>query len=185
MNPTAAPVFVAPGFPVTGCLRALLLCAALLSMPTAFAADKNMLYKCVDATGVVSIQSEPCPKGSTQAWKRDATPEPPLTAEQAAQIEAKTRRDQQTVREQLEIVDRKLQPPAPAAVPEPAAKAADEAASVPGEPAREAVGVDPCEAAQEFAGSVRDKAWLALTEEQTRHLYSWVAEQCKSSPTAR
>lgn len=185
MNPRAVPICISPGSRATACLRAAFWCAALASMPTAFAANKNLLYKCVDAAGVVSIQSEACPKGSTQAWKRDATPEPALTPEQAAQIEAKTRRDQQTVREQLEIVDRKLQPPAPAAAPEPAAKAADEPASAPGEPAKELGGVDPCEAAQQFAGSVREKSWLALTEEQTRNLYSWVAEQCKSSPKAR
>lgn len=33
------------------------------------------LYKCVDAAGHQSFQSQPCAAGSTQAWVRDATPE--------------------------------------------------------------------------------------------------------------
>ena len=56
---------------------ALLLLAA--AAPVA-AADTAELFKCVDAVGVTSIQSEPCAKGSTQVWRRDATPEPPRPA---------------------------------------------------------------------------------------------------------
>jgi len=151
--------------------------AALLWAPAAFAA-KNALYKCVDAAGVVSIQSESCPAGSTQAWRRDATPEPAPTPEQTAQAEARRQRDQQTVRELSEVVERKLQ----AASAEPAATAAapaDDAAA-----RAEKASVDACQTAQAFAGAVREHAWLALTEDQTRRLYLWLAEQCKTPAAA-
>jgi Spy/CpxP family protein refolding chaperone len=161
-------------------------CAALLFAPVAFA-GKNLLYKCVDATGVISIQSVACPAGWTEAWKRDATPEPALTPEQRAQMEARKLRDEQNVREQLEIVDRKMRPVAPATEPvaDPAAPAEGDAPAVAGEPAKEAGEPDACAAAQAFAGSVRDKTWLGLSEEQVRRLYSWVAEQCKAPSSPR
>ena len=40
------------------------------------AATVDALYKCVDTQGHQSFQSQPCPGDSTQAWVRDATPEP-------------------------------------------------------------------------------------------------------------
>lgn len=149
----------------------VLACVLLLVSTSAVAAGKNALYKCVNATGVTSIQSEACPPGSTQAWRRDAVREPAPTPEQAAQAEAKRLRDQQTVRELSEIVEKKLQPvpPAPAA-PAAAATVAE---------AREAAAVDACQSAQAFAGTLREKDWLALSEEQIRRVYGWVVEQCK------
>lgn len=155
-----------------------LFAAAALVSPSALSAEKNLLYKCVDAAGVTSIQSVACPSGSTQVWARDATPEPELTPEQAALAEAKLRRDQQTVREQVEIVDRKMQALAAAKnPPEAAAPAAPEPAELVAPTGEEN---DACTSAQIFAASFRDKQWLGLTDEQVRRLYVWVAEQCKS-----
>ena len=158
-------------------LQPVLSCLAFfaLSCGAAVAAEKTgLLFKCVNPAGVISIQSEACAKGSTEAWRRSAIPEPAPTAAQAEQAEAKRLRDQQTVRELSEIVERKLQPqPAPGAR---RTKPADEAA----EAEVEAPAVDACDAAQVFAASLRDKPWLALTDEQTRRLYGWVAEQCKA-----
>lgn len=138
------------------------------------AADKNLLFKCQGADGTISIQSGPCAKGSTEVWRRDATAEPPPTPEQRAQADAKRLRDQQTVRELSEEVERKLKPK-----PEPEASAA---------PDRKTVDVsaapDRCEQAQEFAGKLRDKQWLDLSEDQTRRVYAWVAEQCKPVPAS-
>ena len=136
------------------------------------AADKSALFKCVDPTGVTSIQSEPCPKGSTQAWRRDATPERPPTPDQAAQAEAKRLRDQQTVRELSEIVERRSRPQPAEPMEEARPKAAD------------AKPLTACESAMEFSASVRDKQWLALTDEQMQRIYRWVAEQCKATPGA-
>jgi hypothetical protein len=161
----------------------LLLCAGVLLAPGASAAKNATLYKCVDAAGVTSIQSNPCPAGSTQAWRRDAPTEPAPTPEQTAQADAKRMRDQQAVRELSEIVDKKLQVASgvaaaaaaapPALVPMPAGTEATPSAS------SEAAAVEACQKAQAFAASVREQAWLALSEEQVRRVYGWVAEQCK------
>lgn len=164
--------------PVAGRSRWLrmIACCLAVSIAPAAVAGKNLLYKCVSAAGVTSIQSVACPAGSKEEWRRDATPEPPPTPEQLAQAEAKLLRDQQTVRELSEIVDKKLQPQAP--TPEPAPPAVTAAV------AAEQASVDACQSAQAFAGEVREKAWLGLTGEQTRRLYTWVAEQCKTPPKA-
>lgn len=150
----------------------------LLATPVA-AADKAELFKCVDAAGVTSIQSAPCAKGSTQVWRRDAVPEAPPTPEQAAQAQARRERDERAVRELSQEVERKLKPSPPPreerAAPEPeAAKPGDAPADAP----------DRCTQAQEFAAQLREKEWLALSEDQVRRLYGWVATQCQpvSSP---
>lgn len=166
-------------FPVAFALTAarfLALCMAVLSAPTALAGE-NALYKCVSVGGVVSIQSDRCPSGSTQAWRRDATPEPTPTPEQAAQAEAKRQRDQQTVRELSEGLEKKLQP-VPSAPATPVATAAAPS------PASEQAAIDACQAAQTFASSIREKEWLGLTEDQIRRLYTWVSEQCKTPAPA-
>lgn len=155
---------------VAGCrpwLRVIACCFALQSAPSAMAA-KNVLYKCVSAAGVTSIQSVACPTGATEAWRRDAVPEPPPTPEQIAQAEAKNRRDREIVREQTEMLDKKLRTVTEAAAPVEAAAASAEKASV-----------DACQSAHDFASSVREKAWLALSEAQTQRLLTWVVEQCK------
>jgi predicted secreted protein len=152
---------------------ALLVCP-VLALPAA-AADKNLLFKCADAAGAISIQSSACAKGSTEVWRRDATAEPAPTPEQQAQAEAKRRQDQQTVRELSEQVERRLAPkpePTPPAAPE---KKPD-AASAPAP--------DRCTQAQDFAAQARDKQWLGLSEDQVRRIYAWVTEQCKPEPVA-
>lgn len=52
--------------------------AASYQPPRSYAPEATVdaLYKCVDAQGHHSFQSQPCPGDSTQAWVRDATPEP-------------------------------------------------------------------------------------------------------------
>src|SRR3990167_2241978 len=156
--------------PVAGRSRWLRMVACCLALSTASTAvaGKNLLYKCVSAAGVTSIQSVACPAGSKEEWRRDATPEPPPTPEQLARAEAKLLRDQQLVRELSEIVEKKLQPPAPAPAPAPTAATAAAAA--------EQASVDACQEAQAFAGAVREKAWVGLTDEQTRRLYIWVTQ---------
>lgn len=138
------------------------------------AADKAELFKCVDAAGATSIQSSPCAKGSTQVWRRDATPEAAPTPEQVAQAQEKRERDQRTVRELSAEVERKLKPTPPKPEePKPAET-----------PAAEATAPDRCEQAQAFAGQLRDKGWLGLSDEQTRRLYAWVATECQPGNTA-
>ena len=148
----------------------------LLATPAA-AAEKAELFKCVDAAGVTSIQSAPCAKGSTQVWRRDAAPEAPPTPEQAAQAQERRERDERTVRDLSREVERKLKPAPPPEErpPAPAAPKPDEApADAP----------DRCAQAQEFAAQLREKEWLALSEDQVRRLYGWVATQCQPVSSA-
>ncbi len=160
--------------PVKPILRSALAVMGWLScVPTsAVAAERSELFKCVDAAGVTSIQSKPCAKDSTVVWRRDATPEPKPTPDQTALAEAKRLRDMQTVRELSEIVERRSRPQPPEPVEEAQPKAA------------EAKPLSACESAMEFSGSVRDKQWLALTDDQMQRIYRWVAEQCKVTPGA-
>jgi hypothetical protein len=153
-------------------LAAGLLAAAGIALP-AQAADKAELFKCVDVAGATSIQSEPCPKGSTQVWRRAADAEPAPTAEQAAQAQARRARDEQAVRDLSAEVERKLRPQPPKADAEPAD------APVSSEPATPE-GPDRCERAQDFSRELRDKPWLGLGEDQTRRLHAWVAAECQA-----
>lgn len=149
----------------------LLVCAGLSSLLLA----QDNLYKCVDSAGKVSIQSDPCPAGATTAWRRPAPSEPAPSASQQAQAEAKRVRDQQTVRELSVVVDQKLKEataPRPVVTDVDAAAAAVPAGASP-------IAIDPCQGAQAFANSVREKSWLGLTDDQLRRLYGWVGEQCK------
>lgn len=146
----------------------LLFCAGMAA--SAQAADKNLLFKCQAADGAISIQSGPCAKGSTEVWRRDASAEPAPTPEQQAQAEAKRMHDQQTVRELSEQVERRLAPkPEAKSAPAPEKGAEGEAADPP----------DRCTQAQDFAGQLRNKQWLDLSEDQSRRVYAWVSEQCK------
>ena len=134
-------------------------------------AQDNVLYKCVDANGKVSILSNACPAGSTTAWRRAAPTEPAPTPSQQAQAEAKIMRDQQTVRELSAVVDKKLkESTAPL-------KPSQDLAQVSAAPSP--IAIDPCQVAQAFANSVREKSWIGLTDDQNRRIYGWVAEQCK------
>lgn len=153
-------------------MRGVWAAAWLLLAAPAAAADKAELFKCVDAAGVTSIQSAPCAKGSTQVWRRDATAEAPPTPEQAAQALARRERDERAVRELSREVERKLKPTPPSEQPAPAPEVAQ-----PGEGVADAP--DRCAQAQEFAAQLREKEWLALSEDQLRRLYGWVATQCQ------
>lgn len=157
--------------------------AVLLLLPAAAAQADDALYKCVDPAGVTSIQSEPCAKGSTQAWKRDTTPEAPPTPAEQAQAEARRLRDQQRVRELSQQLERRMREDAEAEAA--AAAAAKAAPPLPPPPAASGAdsAEDPtvaaCQQAQEFANEARAKAWLELSEDQVRRLYNWVAQECK------
>ena len=153
-------------------MRGVWAAAWLLLAAPAAAADKAELFKCVDAAGVTSIQSAPCAKGSTQVWRRDATAEAPPTPEQAAQALARRERDERAGRELSREVERKLKPTPPSEQPAPAPEVAQ-----PGEGVTDAP--DRCAQAQEFAAQLREKEWLALSEDQLRRLYGWVATQCQ------
>ncbi len=161
-------------------LAGLAMLAGLCALPAAAADDRHALYKCVDKAGVISIQSTACAAGSTQAWRRDATPEAPPTPAQAAQAETKRRHDQQVVRELSAQVDRRMREaaaPAPAGEAAVAAPAAMPAAALAAE--AENPDLKACQDAQDFANLVRAKEWLGLSDAQVQRLYGWVARECK------
>lgn len=56
--------------------------AAVLFAMTAPVAQAGVLYKCSDSKGAVTIQSDPCPAGTKQIWKRDSTPAAQPTSQQ-------------------------------------------------------------------------------------------------------
>jgi hypothetical protein len=159
--------------------------AVLLILPGSAALAQDALYKCVDPAGVTSIQSDPCAKGSTQAWKRDTTPEAPPTPAEQAQAEARRLRDQQRVRELSQQLERRMREEAAA---EAAAKASPPLPPLPSaandeDDGKDDTGADAavaaCQDAQQFANAARAKEWLGLTDDQVRRLYNWVAQECK------
>lgn len=142
--------------------RAAFTLMALLAATPAAAAD---LYKCVDAKGLVSIQSKPCATGSSQVWKRDAHPEPSPPASQMTVAAAQRERDDEARREAS-------QPPArePAALPEQPAAANGETAQK-----------GPCRRAHELADEIGKLELLELRSDQVYRLNEWVAKQCEAA----
>ena len=170
---------------------ALALASCVLALPAA-AEETKVLHKCVDAKGIASIQAKPCPKGSTEVWKRDAQTEPRPTQADVAAARAREARNQQEVVEQSAQLQRQLQPqvaPAPPASPQPGSHLAgatnppegSQLAPLPVEEPKlpQAVSLDNCQAAQAFASAVREKTWIGLTDDQMKRIYGWVTDQCR------
>jgi hypothetical protein len=171
---------------------ALLVAGCALALPSAARAEETkVLYKCVDAKGVVSIQAKSCPSGSTTAWRRDAQTEPKQTASQAAEARNRDAQNQQQVIQLTDEVNRKLKGdlPPPATGPQPGSHLAgatnppEGSQMAPRTPAPApdptSLSIDGCQSAQSFATAVREKTWLGLNDDQTRRLYAWVADQCR------
>jgi hypothetical protein len=149
-----------------------LLCAALLLAPGVVQAGS--LYKCTDARGQVSIQSSPCPKGSTQDWKRDAAAEAAPTPEQSSARIAQRQRESEEAR-QLALSAGTLAPP-PAAPPAPVA---------PPPPEEPPAAKGPCRRAHELAAEIRKLDVLELGESQLYRLDLWVVDQCEPARTGQ
>lgn len=135
-------------------------------------AAAESLYKCTGAQGAVSIQSEPCPKGSTQVWKREATPDPAPSAEElaarAALAEAEALRSAELARQ---ADQERLAEKARRAAAE--RRRADEAAGRPPERTSD------CTKAHDFNDAALAKDWLELSDFQKRRLRDWVIETCR------
>ncbi|MDY0021905.1 hypothetical protein [Arenimonas caeni] len=129
------------------------------------------LYKCEGPGAAISIQSEPCPAGTTQVWKRDATPEPGPSAEElaarAAIADAEARRAAEEARaaEQARLAEAERREQ----------EARRQAAGASGErpPTKSA-----CTQAHDFSDAVLAKEFLRLTETQKADLRAWVVAQC-------
>ncbi|HEX5694053.1 MAG TPA: DUF4124 domain-containing protein [Arenimonas sp.] len=143
------------------------LCCLWLAAPAA----AESLYKCTDKDGAVSILSVPCPAGSTQVWKRDATPEPGPSVEELearaalAQAEAARAAEQARLAEAARLAEQQRQ--------EAEAKAlADEARGT------RARTKSDCTKAHEFSEAALAKPWLRLSEAQQAELRNWVVAEC-------
>lgn len=143
---------------------------ALCCLAVAAPAAAESLYKCTDANGGVSILSEPCPAGSTQVWKRDATPEPGPSVEElaarAALAEAEARRAAEEARlaEAARLAEEQRRQ----------AEALARAEEAAGRPERKS----ECTQAHEFSEAVLEKEWLRLSAAQQAELRAWVIAQC-------
>lgn len=135
-------------------------------------AAAESLFKCTGPNGEVSIQSEPCPKGSTQVWKREATPDPGPSPEElaarAALAEAEALRAAELARQAEET--RRAEAARRAAE---AQRRADEAAGKPPERTSD------CTKAHDFNDAALAKDWLELSDFQKRRLRDWVIEACR------
>lgn len=146
------------------------LMVVLLALP-AVPARAESLYKCEGPGGAVSIQSEPCPAGMTQVWKRDATPEPAPSAEElaarAALAEAEARRAAELARatEQARLAETERR--------EQLAREREAAAKGERPATRSA-----CTQAHDFSDAALAKDFLRLTETQKADLRAWVVAQC-------
>lgn len=153
------------------CLRPLL----LLSLLATGNAAAETLYKCQSANGETSVQSKPCPKGSTQVWRRDATPDPVPTPEQLQQAEQRRQQDTQNAKALSVIAGTAPQEAKPAPPPPPPPK--PEPASADDNRPK-----GPCRRAHEFADAIRaNNAWLEMRDDQLFRLDGWVAEQCREA----
>ena len=146
-------------------LLPLLLCASPLAAAEA-------LYKCTDPSGAVSIQSEPCPKGSSEVWKREATPDPaPSPEEMAARValaEAEAERAAETARlAELRRAD------AQARIEEEKRLREAVASAVPAPRKSE------CTKAHDFNDQAAQLPWLDLNQAQREAIKRWVVQQCR------
>jgi phytoene dehydrogenase-like protein len=150
--------------------RPILLAALLVASPLAAA---EALYKCNDAKGAVSIQSEPCPKGSTEVWKREATPDPSPSPEELAARAALAQAEAERIAETARLAEeRRL-----------AAKARIDEDKRLREAVADAVTPPPrkseCTKAHDFNDLAKQLAWLELTQLQRERMQRWVVEQCR------
>ena len=148
----------------------------ILALPLAFAlpaapAAAESLYKC-DAAGAITIQSEPCPRGATQVWQRETTPEPGPSAEEIAARAALAAAEAQRAAEQARLAQQARIEELLRRDEETRARAAEAAGT---RPARKS----DCTLAHEFADAANAKEWLNLSETQRARLRTWVIDQCR------
>lgn len=150
-------------------LRMLVLIALLLAAPGLRA---EALYKCTDPKGAVSIQSDACPKGSTQVWKREATPDPGPTSEELAARAALAQAEADRAAEAARLAEAQRLA-WQARRDEEARLRAAEAAAGPAPRKSE------CTLAHDFSDAAAAKPWLELTQAQRERIQRWVIEQCR------
>lgn len=160
---------------MTASRRVLVLASLLLAT---VGAQASTLYRCMSPTGVDSIQSDPCPKGTTQVWKRDATPELPPSPEKIAAQQARREQEAADARALSQVAGTARPVPVTVAPPPPAPVVVAPVASV-------ETPKGPCRRAHEFSADVRAKGWLEMRDDQLRRLDDWVAGECREPEETR
>ncbi len=141
--------------------------AGALSVATAPSLAEE-LYKCTDEKGGVAIQSEPCPKGSTQVWKREVVREPEPSPEDLAARAELARAEAERAANQARLAELERQADE--------VRRAEAARAAPQEPLRRK---SDCRLAHEFNDQALAFPRLQLTERQKAVLKEWVVEQCR------
>ena len=148
-----------------------LVSVALVLFAVAAPAAAESLYKC-DTDGAVTIQSEPCPRGSTQVWKRDVTPEAGPTPEEISAKAALAAAEAQRLAEQARLAQQARIDELVRRDDEARARVAESEGRIPPRKSE-------CTLAHEFADAANAKEWLNLSETQRSRLRTWVIEQCR------
>ena len=152
-------------------LRPLVLTTLLLATTPVLA---ESLYKCTDAAGAVSIQSEACPKGSTQVWKRDASPDPEPSPEALAALAAQAQAQANEAAETARLAEERRLAEQARREEDARIRAAVAEASPP--PARKS----DCTLAHDFSDTASaNQSWLDLNQAQREAVKRWVVEQCR------
>ncbi|MGY6517574.1 MAG: hypothetical protein ACXIUZ_02560 [Lysobacteraceae bacterium] len=127
--------------------------AGLAALMACGIAQAQTLYKCVDRSDAVTIQSDPCPAGSRTEWTREVHPN----------------------------LQRGNAPARPAASPspQPAHRSPVTTYTPPRAPSAAEQRRSRCEAARRTAAAERDRYWRTITFERRRQLDDWVRAQCR------
>lgn len=142
-------------------------CLAVLGLLLAPAAQAEALHKCTDDKGAVSIQSAPCPRGSTQVWRRETVPEPGPAPEALAARAELARAEAERAAEQARLAELARQAAE--------ARRAEEARRASEPP----VIKSDCRLAHEFNDRALSLPFLDLNEGQRARLRDWVIETCR------
>lgn len=144
---------------------------AVFCLALAAPAAAEFLYKCTDKDGAVSILSVPCPAGSTQVWKRDATPEPGPSAEELEARAALAAAEAQRMAEAARLAESERLAQQQRLDAQARALAEETAGTRPRIKSE-------CTKAHEFSEAALEKEWLRLTVSQQAELRNWVVAQC-------
>lgn len=153
-------------------LPATIILLAALNALAAPPAHAESLYKC-DAKGAVTIQSDPCPSGSTQVWQRDATPEPGPTPEEISARAALASAEAQRLAEQAHLDEQERIKELLRRDDEARLRADETAGNA--RPERKS----ECTMAHEFSDAANAKDWLMLSQSQRDRIRDWVIDKCR------
>jgi len=130
-------------------------------------ANASALYKCEGPkSGDISIQSDPCPAGSKQIWKRDGTPEPEPSTEQLQAREQQRQKDAEAARTLSRMAG---------------TDGGGNRAVMRGSNGKTNAAAKRCTTAKQQAKVIRDRDWKKLTVERLRQLDAWVDAQCRDA----